>query len=781
MKTLFLAFISVLLAVPCQAKIITVDDDGSVQFDNIQDAINFASDGDTIVVKPGTYSGNISFNGRAVTVTSEDPNNPGIVQSTTIIINSGHSVIFDFGEDSNSVLTGFTIKGRGIYCYGSSPTIAKNIIEDCSGYGISGQNNAIPTILDNMIRYNSQAGIYQCHGPITNNIISQNSAGIADCNGPIINNFISSNLNYEPGFGGAIHDCNGEITGNMISDNYASFSGGAISDCGGDIKNNVIAGNRAGSSSGGLYNCSGSIYNNTVVGNKAGENGGGLSDCPHLVYNNIITFNRANSTGGIYGQCSNSYNSFWMNQGSNLGGGATVGLGDIVIDPLFAISGYWDANGTPDESDDFWVDGDYHLKSESGRWDSFSQTWLVDNETSSCVDGGDPGSDWTKELWPNGKRINMGAYGGTAEASMSPSYIGNIADLNHDGWIDYSDFALWVNKWLYNEALLAQDLTRDGVVNFEDFAIFGNNWHRSPPIPTPPVPDPMTWTTMPYATSPYSIAMVAATAISTDGSGVEYYFEDYFYPDVNSGWISFGPGEEPLWEVSELLPDTLYWYRVKARNKGNLLETEWSQRHGATTLPEDTTPPTPNPATWQTEPYPTSPTSIRMVATEAYDDSGVEYQFECTSHPAHSSEWQDSPVYEANSLPKGIYTFVARARDKSPNQNPTAHSVPVTIDLQPPTPDPMRWAEDGEPKEVDHGGDFNYWAEMTAAEATDESGGVEYFFVCEDSRFSSKEWQSSPSYSTKVGRAGLRLRFSVKARDIYYNETKPSSPPLPTR
>ena len=39
----------------------------------------------------------------------------------------------------------------------------------------------------------------------------------------------------------------------------------------------------------------------------------------------------------------------------------------IDVNPLFADSGYWDDNGTPeDRSDDIWIQGDYHLKSVVG-------------------------------------------------------------------------------------------------------------------------------------------------------------------------------------------------------------------------------------------------------------------------------------------------------------------------------------------------------------------------------------------------------------------------------
>ena len=79
-------------------------------------------------------------------------------------------------------------------------------------------------------------------------------------------------------------------------------------------------------------------------------------------------------------------------------------------------------NGTPnDPSDDFFVEGDYHLKCQAGRWDPNTGTWVKDDVTSPCIDAGDPNSPVGGEPAPNGGRINMGAYGGTAEASKSPS------------------------------------------------------------------------------------------------------------------------------------------------------------------------------------------------------------------------------------------------------------------------------------------------------------------------------------------------------------------------
>jgi subtilisin family serine protease len=90
----------------------------------------------------------------------------------------------------------------------------------------------------------------------------------------------------------------------------------------------------------------------------------------------------------------------------------------------------------------------------------------------------------------------------------------------------------------------------------------------------------------------------------------------------------------------------------------------------------DTNPPTPNPMTWATPPYATGTISIAMVATTAFDLSGMEYYFACTAGGGHDSGWQASTIYEDTGLTPGTqYTYTVTARDKSVNQNATAPST----------------------------------------------------------------------------------------------------------
>lgn len=143
---------------------------------------------------------------------------------------------------------------------------------------------------------------------------------------------------------------------------------------------------------------------------------------------------------------------------SNVRGG-WPGEGNIDTDPCFADSGYWaDANDpsvivAPTDADAVWVDGDYHLMSQAGRWDPISASWVSDDVTSPCIDASDPMSPIGHEPFPNGGRINMGAYGGTPQASKS--YFGEpicktiiAGDINGDCKIDFQDFEILALHWL---------------------------------------------------------------------------------------------------------------------------------------------------------------------------------------------------------------------------------------------------------------------------------------------------------------------------------------------
>jgi hypothetical protein len=129
-------------------------------------------------------------------------------------------------------------------------------------------------------------------------------------------------------------------------------------------------------------------------------------------------------------------------------------------------------------------------------------------------------------------------------------------------------------------------------------------------------------------------------------------------------------------------------YYIKALHKegtgGDNIAVAWEMEgsckgrqvvSGSYLSPYDTDIPTPDPMDWETGPYPTSSSSISMTAAAAYDRSGVEYYFACTSGGGHNSGWQESATYEDTGLePDTLYTYIVTARDASPNHNTTAPS-----------------------------------------------------------------------------------------------------------
>jgi hypothetical protein len=140
------------------------------------------------------------------------------------------------------------------------------------------------------------------------------------------------------------------------------------------------------------------------------------------------------------------------------------GPGNIDVDPHFARLGDWQAPG------------DYHLMSPAGRWDPIESRWVRDDVASPCIDAGDPRTAWAAEPQPHGKRINMGVYGGTPEASLSLSQSGDIADDDCDGFIAAEDLLALVEIWLSEGLLQVADLDGNGAVDFADFAALVQAW-----------------------------------------------------------------------------------------------------------------------------------------------------------------------------------------------------------------------------------------------------------------------------------------------------------------
>jgi parallel beta-helix repeat protein len=339
-------------------------------YSSIQDAIDAAVDGDTVLVDDGTYTENINFLGKAITVISV--NGP---ESTIIDGNASGSVVtFDSGEGTNSVLSGFTIcngvadNGGGIYCDNSSPTITNCTISGNSAVSEGGGiycTESSPTITNCTISGNSAdrgGGIY-CYG--------YSSPTITNCT-------INDNSAWD---GGGIH-CevysSPTITNCTISGNSAegwNGDGGGIScwqESSPTITNCIISGNSAVSDGGGIYctESSPTITNCTISGNSADEGvGGGISCCydsSPIITNCTISDNSAVSEGGgiycVWESSPTVVNSILWGDSPD-----EIYLEyDSTIDITYSdIEGGWAGVGNIDADPLFVGDGDYHLTANS--------------------------------------------------------------------------------------------------------------------------------------------------------------------------------------------------------------------------------------------------------------------------------------------------------------------------------------------------------------------------------------------------------------------------------
>jgi parallel beta-helix repeat protein len=335
-------------------------------YPTIQQGIDASTDGDTVLVQPGTYYENINFNGHNIVLGSLylTTGDTSYIGQTVIEGNYWWAVItFASGENSSSAIIGFTIQhvfgvlGGGVICINSQPRISNNIIKNnrmnsYNAYAAAGIycENSEPLILQNQIT--------------NNEAINGGSGGICclEANPSIIGNTISDNI------GGGIfmyYSPSPLILNNVISNNTTTYAGCGIQCILSSpvIRNNLLIGN-GGYTSGGIY----------------------INETSPRISNNIFRGNYPIQIYVWYGTPEIIYN--------NVQGG-WPGTGNIDTDPLFR---------DPEN-------GDFHLM----------YTICGDSLNSPCIDAGDPviidsllDCDWGMGWY----RSDMGAYGGGDSATV---------------------------------------------------------------------------------------------------------------------------------------------------------------------------------------------------------------------------------------------------------------------------------------------------------------------------------------------------------------------------
>ncbi|MFH1747577.1 MAG: right-handed parallel beta-helix repeat-containing protein [Planctomycetota bacterium] len=452
----------------------------------IQTGIDAATNGDTVLVADGTYTGsgnkNLDFGGKVITVRSENGPESCIIDCE----DEGRGFYFHSGEPAEAGLDGFTIRnghpawngpgsnhGAGIHCSNSSPTITYCVITNNFASGSGGGIFCFasnPKILNCMLRGNASVDptpYYAYYG-----------GGMCNRGGscPTVLNCTFSE-NYTDGHGGGIYNEEGSnpvVLGCTFTENSAGYDGGGMYNYGNScptVTDCMFSGNSADDNGGGICNAYASnplVTCCTFCGNTASNWGGGGINCDIessvTVVNCILWGNtreqiREGSAGVVVYSC---IQDDWR------------GEGNIDDDPLFVDPGYWDDNGTPeDPEDDFWVNGDYHLQSDSP-----------------CIDAGDPAFvplplekdlDGMARVWDGDdddvRVVDMGAYefGSRPFGDMNCDGFVNAYDI--DGFIlaasSYPDFGAYYERYPNCEPLLA-DANGDGIVNAYDIDPFIN-------------------------------------------------------------------------------------------------------------------------------------------------------------------------------------------------------------------------------------------------------------------------------------------------------------------
>lgn len=457
----------------------------STAFRDIQTGIFAARDGDTVLVWPGVYQEQVNFLRKAITVRSAAE--AAVVQTPV-----GYAFSFYTAEGRDSVLSNMVIRDsyRAIYCLAASPTL-KNLTIVNNDFGIESYQGGQPDIR-NCIFWKNRYG---------------NTAGCTsryswDWQPPAA----AAHWTFDESTGKTVYD---SLNGNHGTMYYgvrtSGQSGGAI-EFDGDWDYVLVPHSASISVGRGDFTLSAWVRPTTVEG--IGSILGKTSSYDNQEYalgvdngrirldverdgNDGHAYSRPVVTPGVWQHVAVSFSSatlkaqFYYNglsvsqdatdrpitalpyalnaalyigmQGSAYGDRSFAGGIDEVMIFNRALSAdeigvVYGSALNPMFADP--MNGDYHLLSEKGRYVPLNPAltggieglWTFDRVSSPCIDSGDPDERPSRELMPNGGRVNMGAYGNSPQASMSEWAL--HGDLNRDGEVNLSDLAILASEWL---------------------------------------------------------------------------------------------------------------------------------------------------------------------------------------------------------------------------------------------------------------------------------------------------------------------------------------------
>ncbi|MDR7665830.1 NosD domain-containing protein [Methanosarcina sp. Z-7115] len=312
--------------------------------ESIQAAVDNASSGDVIIIKPGNYTENIIISTQNLTIRS-DSGNP---EDTVVMANNPNINVFQT-RANNTTISGFKVKAAkytdvtGIYLSGcSNCTIANNNLSENS-LGIYLSNSKNNTISDNKVNLNEKYGIqlvYSEGNILLNNSADSNHHGIILENNCSDNNLTSNTADSNRGYGfylinSSINNLNNNTINKndmgiyLTNSNMSIISGNNISE---NIRygiwvshsnSNIISGNIIRESNWGIH--LNSSDNNILSGNILASNDvSGLSMCPACDNNTVFNNYLNNIFNADIGNKRNTWN-IKRTEGTNIVGGPYLG------------------------------------------------------------------------------------------------------------------------------------------------------------------------------------------------------------------------------------------------------------------------------------------------------------------------------------------------------------------------------------------------------------------------------------------------------------------------
>ncbi len=312
--------------------------------ESIQAAVDNASSGDVIIIKPGNYTENIIISTQNLTIRSASGN----PEDTVVMANNPNVNVFQT-RANNTTISGFKVKTAeytdvtGIYLSGcSNCTIANNNLSENS-LGIYLSNSKNNTISDNKVNLNEKYGIqlvYSEGNILLNNSADSNHHGIILENNCRDNNLTSNMAGSNTGYGFyLINSSSNNLNNNTINkndmgiyltnSNMSIISGNNISE---NIRYgvwvshsnyNIISGNIISESNWGIH--LNSSDNNIFSGNILASNDvSGLSMCPACDNNTAFNNYLNNIFNADIGNKRNAWN-IKRTEGTNIVGGPYLG------------------------------------------------------------------------------------------------------------------------------------------------------------------------------------------------------------------------------------------------------------------------------------------------------------------------------------------------------------------------------------------------------------------------------------------------------------------------